>query len=94
MAAFGILNPCKLPKYDSPSLTTYGEDSIKLLANHYGTELPAEAVQGVEYAKQPVIPSSSEVHTEWKTFRNYMYMARKPDRRGHKSTTTCKRIDE
>lgn len=77
VSAFGILNPCKLPKSDSPSLTTYGENSIKLLADHYGTEMPAETVQGDEYTKQPVIPTSPEIHTEWKTFRNYM--ARKPE---------------
>ena len=52
--------------------STYGEDQVKVLLEHYGSELPAETVVGGEFLKPAVITSSSELLTEWKTFRRYI----------------------
>ena len=41
----------------------------KTLRQHYGRELPAESIDGIEFATQPFI--SSDQKTEWKIFRRY-----------------------
>ena len=46
-----------------------------MLLNHYGAEKPAHTVQGEEFMKPPLI--TSEVHTEWKTFR--CFLSKKPE---------------
>ena len=46
----------------------YGEDQVKVLLEHYRSELPAETVVGDEFLMPAVITSSSDLPTEWKTF--------------------------
>ncbi|ORU94137.1 MAG: hypothetical protein A6F71_09170 [Cycloclasticus sp. symbiont of Poecilosclerida sp. M] len=50
-----------MPKPDSVSLPTCGEDSVEKLIVHYG-----ETVDGEETVKRAMI--STEILTEWKTF--------------------------
>ena len=51
---------------------TYGEDQVKVLLEHYGSEIPAETVVGDEFLMPAVITSSSDLPTELKTFRRYI----------------------
>ena len=75
VSAFSVFNPQKIPDVSSSHLASYGEDSIDVLMNHYGAEKPAHIVQGEEFMKPPLI--TSEVHTEWKTFR--CFLSKKPE---------------
>ena len=63
-----------IPKKTTNSLEncTYGEDQVKVLLEHYRSELPAETVVGDEFLMLAVITSSSDLPTEWKTFRRYI----------------------
>ena len=75
VSAFSVFNPQKMPDVSSSHLASYGEDSIDVLINQYGAEKPAHTVQGEEFMKPPLI--TSEVHTEWKTFR--CFLSKKPE---------------
>ena len=70
VSSFSIFDPKKVPAADSSGLLSYGEDSVDLLIEHYGTEQPAETVQGDGYTKEALI--SPELRTEWKTFCSYL----------------------
>ena len=70
VSCFSIFDPKKTP--NSLENCTYGEDQVKVLLEHYGSELPAETVVGDEFLMPAVITSSSELLTEWKTFRRYI----------------------
>ena len=70
ISSFSTFDPKKVPASDFSDLHSYGEDSVDLLINHYGADLPAETVQGDEYIKQALI--SPELRTKWKTFRRYL----------------------
>ena len=48
---------------------TYEEDQVKVLFEYYRSELPAETVVGDEFLMPTVITLSSDLPTEWKTFR-------------------------
>ena len=67
---FGILDPKKIPSPDSSEISTYGDDAVKTLLDHYGTDRPAETVLGDEVCMPAVI--SPDIHTEWKTFRQFL----------------------
>ena len=67
---FSIFDHKKTP--NSLENCTYGEDQVKVLLEHYGSELPAEKVVGDEFLLPAVITSSSDLPTEWKTFRRYI----------------------
>ena len=67
---FSIFDPKKTP--NSLKNCTYGEDQVKVLLDHYGSELPAETVVGDEFLMPAVITSSSDLPTEWKTFQRYI----------------------
>ena len=69
VSCFSIFDPKKTP--NSLENCTYGEDQVKVLLEHYGSELPAETVVGDEFLMPAVITSSSDLPTEWKTFRRY-----------------------
>ena len=45
---------------------------FKLLLEQYWSELPAETVVGDEFLMPAVIISSSDLPTQWKTFRRYI----------------------
>ena len=70
VSCFSIFDPKKTP--NTLENCTYGEDQVKVLLEHYGSELPAETVVGGEFLMPAVITSSSDLPTEWKTFRRYI----------------------
>ena len=67
VSSFNILDTKKLPANDSSDLLAYGEDSVELMLAQYGTEQPAETINGDEYTKEALI--SPEISTEWETFK-------------------------
>ena len=69
-SCFSIFDPKKIP--NSLENCTYGEDQVKVLLEHYGSEFPAETVVGDEFLMPAVITSNSDLPTEWKTFRRYI----------------------
>ena len=75
ISSFTIFNPKKVPTTASDDLLSYGEEAVKLLISHYGVDKQAETIQGEECVKPSMI--SSEIHTEWKTFRRYV--SKKPE---------------
>ena len=66
VSALSIFDPRKVPKQDSVSLPTYGEESVGKLIAHYGEDREAETVDGEETVKAAMI--STEIRTEWKNF--------------------------
>ena len=70
ISALEIFNPHKVPGADSPSLASYGNESVKTLLDHYGQEKPAQTVLGEETVKPALI--SPDVQTEWRTFRSLL----------------------
>ena len=70
VSCFSIFDPKKTP--NSLENCTYGDNQVKVLLEYYGSELPAETVVGDEFLMPAVITSSSDLHTEWKTFRRYI----------------------
>ena len=70
VSCFSNFDPKKTP---NPSENcSYGERQVKVLLEHYGSELPAETVAGDEFLMPAVITSSSDLATEWKTLRRYI----------------------
>ena len=70
VSALSIFDPRKVPKPDSVSLPTYGDDSVEKLIAHYGEDRDAETVDGEEMVKRAII--YTEILTEWKTFRHLL----------------------
>ena len=70
VSCFSIFDPKKSP--NSLENCTYGEDQVKVLLEYYGSALPAKKVVGDEFLMSAVITSSSDLPTEWKTFRRYI----------------------
>lgn len=67
VSSFSIFDLSKLPQDD---LSSYGEKFICTLMEHYGKDLPAKSVEGEEFVMPALV--SSEIHTEWKTYRRYI----------------------
>ena len=65
VSALSTFDPRKVPKTDSVSLPTYGDDSVEKLIAHYGEDRDAETMDGEEMVKRTMI--STEMLTEWKT---------------------------
>ena len=76
VSALSIFDPRKAP-LDSENLSHYGEDSIRTLLAHYGVERCGVTLQGEETVKAALI--SSDVFTEWTTFRHFMFKQPKDD---------------
>ena len=70
VSALSIFDPQKVPKQDSVSLPTYGEEFVGKLIAHYGEDKEAETVDGEETVKAAMI--STETHTKWKTFHQLL----------------------
>ena len=66
--ALSIFDPRKVPKPDSVSLPTYGDDSVENLIAHYGEDRDAETVDGEETVKRAMI--STEILLNGKHFAN------------------------
>ena len=71
VASFSIFDPSKLPQKDSSDLSSYGDEFLGILEEHYGKDLPATSVEGEEQLIMPALVSS-DIHTEWKTYRRYI----------------------
>ena len=71
VSCFGIFDPKKIPSPDSSEISTYGDDAVKTLLDHYGADRPAETVLGDEVC-MPAVINSPDIHTEWKTFRQFL----------------------
>lgn len=70
VSSFSIFDPQKVPAPDFSDLLHYGEDSVEILLGHYGVEMPADTIDGGEYTTKALI--SSDIRTEWKTYRSYL----------------------
>ena len=46
VSSFSIFDQSKIPASDSSDLASYGDHSVDILINHYGTDQPAETVEG------------------------------------------------
>ena len=67
LSAFSVFDPKKVPDQSSTELCSYGDNLIQTLMEHYGKSLPAKSVEGTDFLKEAII--SSDVSTEWKTYR-------------------------
>ena len=76
VSALSIFDPRKAP-LNSENMSHYGEDSIRTLLAHYGVERCGVTLQGEETVKAALI--SSDVFTEWITFRQFMFKQPKDD---------------
>ena len=72
-----IFDPSKLPQNDTPDLSSYGEEFLGVLGDHYGKELAAESIEGVEFIMPALV--SKDIRTEWMTFRRYINRQPKVD---------------
>lgn len=77
VSAFSIFDPKKVPSLESPKFKDYGEDSLKVLIDHYGVDRLADTLDGEECSKPALI--SVDVCSEWKTFRQYLTKQAKED---------------
>ena len=77
ITSFSIFDPKKVPAPTSVELTSYGEDSISILIDHYGKDLQGKTVDGIAFEKAAII--SRDVRTEWKTYRQMMSKQPKED---------------
>ena len=68
--ALSIFDPRKVPKPDSVSLPTYGDDFVEKLITHYGEDRDTETVDDEETMKRAMI--CTEILTEWKTFHQLL----------------------
>ena len=59
-----------MPKPNSVSLPSCGDDSVEKLITHYGEDRDAKTVNGEETVKRGMI--STKILTEWKTFRQLL----------------------
>ena len=74
VSSFTIFDPKKIP---NPLQDTYGDEKIKTLVQHYGKELSAESIIGDKFVRPAFV--SSDLPTEWKTFRKYVTSQPKED---------------
>ena len=77
LASFSIFDPSKLPQNDSPDLSSYGEEFLGVLEDHYGKELAAESIEGEEFIVPALV--SPDIRREWMTFRRYITRQPKED---------------
>ena len=72
VSAMSIFDPKKMPSVESPDLHQYGVDHIGTLLSHYGTDKLGQTSLGEPTVKKALI--SSEIHTEWISYRRFMAM--------------------
>ena len=70
VSALFIFYPREVPKPNSVSLPSYGDESVEKQIAHYGEDRDAETVHGEEMVKRGMI--STKILTEWKTFRQLL----------------------
>ena len=72
MSAISIFDPKKMPSVESPDLHRYRVDHNGTLLSHYGTDKLGQTSLGEPTVKKALI--SSEIHTEWISYRRFMAM--------------------
>ena len=79
VTSFSIFDPEKMPPLGTTDLS-YGEDCINTILKHYGKDLTAESVLAEE-TEESVKPAlvSSDITSEWKTYRRYIAPQPKED---------------
>ena len=70
-------HPKKVPSLESPKFKDCGEDSLKVLIEHYGVDRLADTLDSEECSEPALI--SVDVCSEWKTFRQYLTKQEKED---------------
>ena len=55
ITSFSIFYPVKVPDPTSVELTSYGDNSISTLLDHYGKDLQGMTVEGIEFEKSSII---------------------------------------
>ena len=73
ITAMSIFNPAMLPSQES--LSSYGNEQIKLLAGFYGEEA-TEEYDGETHTSKPLV-DASELLSEWKIFRRALVVEKK-----------------
>ena len=73
VTAMSIFNPATLPSEES--LSSYGNEQIKLLAGFYGEEATVE-YDGETHTSKPLV-DASELLSEWKIFRRALVVKKK-----------------
>ena len=66
LSTFGFLIQIKCPA-STHELPLYGDSSIQTLIGQFGRDLPAKSLEGTEFQMAAIV--SSDLSTEWKTYR-------------------------
>ena len=77
VSSFSIFYPEKMPPLGTTDLSCYGEDCIDTVLKHYGKDLTAKSVLAEESIKPALV--SSDITSEWKTYRRYIAQQPKED---------------
>ena len=77
LLAFSIFDPKKVPSLSTHELPLYGDSSIQTLIGQFGRDLPAKSLAGTEFDKAAI--ASSDLSTEWKTYRQLLIKQPKDD---------------
>ena len=66
-----------MPNLSTHKLHLYGDNSIQTLIEQFGRDLPAISLEGTELEKAAIV--SSDISTEWKTYRQLLIKQSKDD---------------
>ena len=77
LSAFSFFYRRKLPSLSNHELPLYGDSSIQTLIGQFGRDLPAKSLEGREFEKAAIV--SSDLSTEWKTYRQFLIKQSKDD---------------
>ena len=77
LSDFSIFDPKKVPNICSHELSLCGDSSIQTLTGQIGRDVPARSLEGTEFEKEALV--SSDLSTEWKTYRQLLIKEPKDD---------------
>ena len=77
LSAFSIFDPKKVLSLSTHELPLYGGSSNQTLIGQFGSDLPAKSLEGTEFEKAAIV--SSDLITEWKTYRQLFIKQPKDD---------------
>ena len=77
ISAFSIFDPKKVPSLSTHELPLYGDSSIQTPIGQFGRDLPAKSLEGTEFEKAAIV--SSNLSTEWNTYRQLLIKQLKDD---------------
>ena len=66
-----------MPSLSTHELPLYGDSSIQTLIGQFGRDLQAKSLEGTEFEKAAIV--SSDLSTEWKTYRQLLIKHPKDD---------------